>query len=87
MASSPPFVDQETERIDRTQVLAEATSLAELIGLIVAIALIPFAFVVLLGGHSGFSMILMFVTQFILAVGSGIVLIYCIARAIQITSE
>ena len=87
MASFPPFVDQETGRIDRTQVLTEAIPLAELIGLVVAIALIPFAFVVLLGGHSGFSVILTLVTQFILAVGSGIVLIYCITRAIQITSE
>lgn len=87
MVSSPPFVEQETGRIDRTRVLAEVIPLVELVGLVVAVALVPFAFVILLGGHSALSGVLVVVTQFILAVGSAIVLMYVIARAVQLASE
>lgn len=87
MTVPPPFVDQETGRIDRNQILVEAIPLAELVGVIAAVALVPFAFVVLLGDRSGLGAIFMLATQFILTVGAGIVLIYSIARAIQLTNE
>lgn len=87
MVSSPPFVNEENRRIDRTRVLAEAIPLVELVGLIVAVALVPFAFVILLRGFSALSGLFMLATQFILAVGSGLVLMYVIARAVQLASE
>lgn len=84
MAPSTPFVNRGTGTIDATQILAEAIPLAKLIGLFVAIALIPFAMVFLLGGHSLPGVIFALAGQFILAVGSGIVLMYVISRAIQL---
>ena len=83
---SPPFVESETGRIDRNRVLVEAIPLAELVGLVGAIALVPFALVILLG-PSGFGALFMLLTQFILAVGSGVVLIYVISRAVQLVNE
>lgn len=85
--TSPPFVESETGRIDRTRVLVEAIPLAELVGLVVAVALVPFAFVVLLGSYSALGGLFMLATQFVLAVGSGVVLIYAIARGIQLADE
>lgn len=52
MPPAPPFVDRGTGTIDATQILAEAIPLAKLIGLFVAIALVPFAMAFLLGGRS-----------------------------------
>lgn len=86
MPSSSPFVDQETGRIDRSRVLAEAIPLTELVGLVGVAALVPFAFVILLG-PTGFSTVLTLLSQFILAVGSGVILIYVISRAIRLAGE
>jgi hypothetical protein len=65
----------------------EAIPLAKLIGVFVAIALVPFAMVFLLGGRSTAGMLFALAGQFVLAVGSGIVLMYVISRAIQLSGE
>lgn len=86
MAPSSPFVDQETGRIDRGRILAEAIPLAELVVLVGILTLIPIA----LGGFLfpfGSSAVFTVLTQFILAVGGGVVLMYVISRAIQLASE
>lgn len=84
MSPPSPFVDPTTGTLDRSEILQEAMPLAGLIGLFVGLALIPFLFVLLLGGNSFLGVILMVVVQFILAIGAGIVLMYIITRAIQL---
>ena len=83
MSQIPPLVDAESGRIDRTQVLAEAIPLAELVGLVALIALVPYSIAVLLGESILFALL----GQFVLAVGSGVVLIYVVSRAMQLASE
>ncbi|WP_435157608.1 hypothetical protein [Haladaptatus sp. DFWS20] len=65
----------------------EVVPLAKLIGVFVAMALVPFTVVFLLSGHSVIGVLFTLVGQFILAVGSGIVLMYIIARALQLSGE
>jgi hypothetical protein len=84
MSPSVPFIDPETGALDTAQIRNEAYPLAGLILLFVGLALIPFLFVLLLFGNSLLGFLFTLVTQFVLAVGTGIVLIYIIARAIQL---
>lgn len=87
MPPSPPFVDRETGTVDIDQILTEVVPLAKLIGLFVALALVPLVLVVLLAGNSLAGMILAVVAQFILTVGAGIVLLYVISRGIHLAEE
>ncbi|WP_310898814.1 hypothetical protein [Haloarcula onubensis] len=82
---SPPFVDRGTGELDRDQLLAEAIPLGKLVGLFAALAVVPFALAFLLGGSNGvLGALFVVVGQFVLAVGTGIVLIYVVARGIQL---
>lgn len=83
----PPFVDREAGTVDIDRILAEAVPIAELVGLFVAIALVPFVLVVLLAGSSPVGMVLAVVMQFVLAVGAGIVLLYTISGGIQLADK
>ncbi|SIR85129.1 hypothetical protein SAMN05421858_4172 [Haladaptatus litoreus] len=87
MPPSAPFFDRGTGTIDTTQLLVEAAPLAKLIGLFAAIALVPFAIAFLLGGYSIVGVLFTLVGQFILAVGSGIVLLYVVSRGMQLSRE
>jgi hypothetical protein len=61
-----------------------------LIGLIVLFGLlsvIPFLFSLLVGGGGGLGFLFVLLAQFVLAVGTGIVLMYVIARGIQLAGE
>mgnify|MGYP006866534844 CR=1 FL=1 len=84
MSPSPPFIQQPSGTIDIAQLLREAIPLAKLIGLVSLIALGPFALAVALGV---FRRLFTLLTQFVLAVGGGIVLMYVITRAIQLAGE
>jgi len=84
MTPSFPFIDRETGALDTAQIRNEAYPLAGLILLFVGLALIPFLFVLLFFGNSFLGFVFTLLTQFILAVGTGIVLIYIIARGIQL---
>jgi len=84
MSPSVPFIDRETGALDTDQILSEAYPLVGLIALFAGLALIPFLLVVLFAGNSLFGALFTIVAQFILAVGTGIVLMYGIARAIQL---
>lgn len=86
MSASPPFVDPSTSELDTDQILYEAIPLAKLIGVFVAFSLVPFALVFFIG-PSGFGALLAVLGQFILAVGAGIVLMYVIARGMQLSDE
>lgn len=85
MTSSPPFVDPNTAVLDTDQIMVEAILLAKLIGLFVGLALVPLAVAFTVRGVPG--AVFTLVAQFILAVGSGIVLIYAVSRGIQLSSD
>lgn len=75
-----PFVDQDEWTIDFRELYREAIPLATLIGLVVLAALVPFAFVLL-----GLTpVVFLLLTQFVLAVGTGVVLLYVVARGNQL---
>jgi len=84
MSSSPPFIEQPSGTVDTEQLLREAIPLAKLIGLVAVIALGPFALAVALGI---FERLFTLLTQFVLAVGGSIVLMYVITRSIQLAGD
>ena len=86
MPASTPFISSDGT-LDTTQILQEAIPLAKLIGLIIGVALVPLIPVLVLGGRSETGLIFMIVAHFILAVGTGIALMYVIARATALTDE
>lgn len=81
----PPFVDPETGSIDTDQVLAEAIPLGSLVGLVAAVALVPFVLAFAADDLVGMAFAL--IGQFVLAVGAGVVLIYVVSRGIQLAGE
>jgi hypothetical protein len=82
--SSPPFIDQESGELDLGQIRSEVFPLAALIILFGGLALLVFLIVLLFAGNSVLGGFFTVVSQFILAVGAGIVLMYVIARGIQL---
>jgi hypothetical protein len=87
MSPSPPFVDPGTGTLDYDRILVEAAPIAKLIGLFVAVALVPFAVGVVLLSRSGIGLLFAVVGQFVLAVGAAVVLLYVIQRALQLSEE
>ena len=87
MPSQTPFFDSETGTLDTAKILAEAIPLAKLVGLFVAVSLVPFALAVAsLGTGSLVGSAFVLVGQFVLAVGAGIVLLYVLVRSRQLTA-
>ncbi|RAW46976.1 hypothetical protein DQW50_00895 [Halorubrum sp. 48-1-W] len=84
---SPPFIDQASGELDLGQIRAEVFPLVALIVLFGGLALLVFLIMLLIGGNSLLAGLLTVVSQFILAVGTGIVLMYVIARGIQLADE
>ena len=72
--------------MDTRRIIAEAIPLAKLVGLVAAVALIPLL-PLLLGIRSGVGLVFTLVGQFVLAVGSGIVLMYVVARGVQLADR
>lgn len=87
MASTGPFIDPESGGLAIDQILQEAYPLLGLILLFAGLALIPFVLTLLLFGNSVLGLVFSFLTQLTLAVGAAIVLMYVIARAIQLTDD
>lgn len=81
MSKSPPFIDQPSSSLNTDQIIQEAIPLFKLIGLVALVALFPLG-VAILGEY--FLRLFMLIAQFVLAVGSAIVLLYVIARGIQL---
>jgi hypothetical protein len=81
---STPFIDTENGGIDVDQIAREAVPIAYIIGLFVSVALIPFLVVLLFGGRSLLGALLVFVSQFVLAVGAAVTLLYVVARGIEL---
>jgi len=84
---STPFVDRGTGKIDTNQLLREALPLGKLIGVFVGISLVPFAVGFLLGSQSPFGLVFTVIGQFVLAVGSGIVLMYSVSRGLELSDR
>jgi hypothetical protein len=82
--SSPPFIDQGSGELNLGQIRTEVFPLAALIIVFGGIALLVFLIALLFAGNSLLGGFLTVVSQFILAVGTGIVLMYVIARGIQL---
>jgi len=87
MPSSTPFVDPETGFLDKEQIRREAEPLAKLVGLFVALALAPLLVVFALGGGGALAFLFTVLAQFVLAIGTGITLMYVIARAIALSDD
>lgn len=87
MSTSGPFVDRETNELQIDQIITEAVPLLGLIVLFGVLGGIP----VLIGAEAslgsvarvGFTLL----GQLILAVGGGIVLMYSVARGIQLADD
>jgi len=82
--SSPPFIDPETGALDGGQIRNEVFPLAALVVLFGALALLVFLVPLLLTGESVIGLI---ASQFVIAVGVGMVLLYVVARGIQLAEE
>lgn len=82
--SSPPFIDQESGELDISQIRAEVFRLAGLIVLFGGVALLVFLITLLVAGNAMLAGLLTVVLQFVLAVGTSIVLMYVIGRGIQL---
>lgn len=87
MPSKQPFIDPTTGELDTTQILSEAIPIAKLVGLFVAVSLVPFGLVFLALGNSLVGVILAAIGQFVLAVGAAVVVTYAVARGIQLSGE
>ena len=80
---SPPFVDRGTGELDTRQLIAETIPLAKLVGVVGVAALVPLT-PLLLGIRSGAGLVFTLAAWFVLAVGSGLVLMYVVARGTQL---
>ncbi len=87
MSHMPPFLVDGSPTLDTTQIRTEAYPLAGLIALFGGLALVPIGLAFMIGGGSPFGFLFTLLAQFILAVGTGIVLMYIIARAIQLARD
>lgn len=84
MTSTPPFIDHATGTLNTDQIIKESIPLSKLIAAVGVVALLPFAIATTFGL---FERVFILLTQFVLAVGSGIVLLYVITRWIQLAEE
>jgi hypothetical protein len=91
MPSERPFFTAPEEELDTTQILSEALPLAKLVAAVGVVAFIPILLQTtlfeILGLVSLFELPFTLLTQLILAVGTGIVLLYVIVRANQLADE
>lgn len=87
MSQSPPFVNHENGELELRQIWDEAIPIVGLIILFGALALLPYVLVVTTFEASFVSVLLTLFAQLVLAVGAAIVLMYVIARAIQLAED
>lgn len=85
MSLQPLFVD-DTGGLDLEQVVSEAVPIAYLIGTFATAALVPFLLGLLLG-PGGIAIVFSILAQFVLAVGSAVVLLYVVSRALQLHEQ
>ena len=91
MPPSRPFFDPATGELDTAQILHEAVPLGKLVAAVAVAALVPLLFrlvlVEMLALLPGLGVLLTLASQFVLAVGTGVVLLYVVVRANQLSNE
>lgn len=95
MPTDRPLFRPRSTALDTDQLLAEAVPLAKLVLLIGLVALVPVLLQVVFLETLGlvpvslelFQFVFALMTQFVLAVGAGLVLLYVFVRALQFESE
>jgi hypothetical protein len=91
MSPSKPFFASPSGELDTEQLVEEALPLARLIGAIGVVALIPvflqFVLLEVLGILPQLGVLLSLAVQFVLAVGTGVVLMYVIIRSNQLMDK
>lgn len=80
------FVNEDAGGLDVDEIISEAVPIATLIGAFVAVALVPFALAFLLGPGS-IGLVFWIIGWFMLAVGTAVVLLYVITRALQLHEQ
>lgn len=85
MPPSSAFVDRETGQLDTDRVVTEAILIAKLIALFGVLAYVPLVIVRIVPVLFA-SRVAHLASQFILAVGTGVVLLYVISRSIQLAN-
>lgn len=85
--SSQPLIDQESGELDLGQIRDEAFPLAGLVVLFGALALLVCLVMIPVAGNPLFAGLLTVVSQFILAIGTGLVLMYVVAHGLQLAEE
>jgi len=83
MSSPIPFIDPETRGLRTDQIKNESYRVAGLVALFGGVALVPFVFAVAFD-DAGLGLLFLLVTQFVLAVGTAVVLMYVVARGVQL---
>ena len=83
MSDDPPFINPERGTLNTAQIRTEAYPLAGLVMLFGALALIPFV-LSLFVRVSALSTLFTIIALFVLAIGTGLVLIYVVARGTQL---
>ena len=83
MSDDPPFISPKRGTLDTAQIRRETYPLADLVMLFGALALVPFVLSLFVGG-SPLSTLFTIIAQLVLAIGTGLVLIYVVARGIQL---
>jgi hypothetical protein len=91
MSPSRPFFDSPSGAFDTGQILSEAIPLAKLVAGVAVVALIPqlvhWLFIELVSLTPTLAFVFTLATQFALAVGTGLVLMYVVVRAQQLAGE
>jgi hypothetical protein len=83
MRDTAPFIDPVSGELDLRQILRESLPVLALVVLFGGLALLVFLVALLIGGLVGVLSTLL--SQLILAVGTGVVLIYVVARGLQLS--
>jgi hypothetical protein len=84
---SPPFIDEESGELNLGQIRQEVFRLSGFIVLFGGLALLVYLITLLFVGNSLLGGVFIILTQFILAVGTCIVLMYVIGRGIQLADR
>ena len=83
MRDTAPFIDPVSGELDLRQILRESLPVLALVVLFGGLALLVFLVALLIGGLVGVLSTLL--SQLLLAVGTGVVLIYVVARGLQLS--
>jgi hypothetical protein len=87
MPAERPFIVSGSATLDTDRIIRESIPVAKLIAAFGAVALVPFAIGVLLGGPHGIGLLFVLLAQFTLAVGSAVVLMFVVARGVTLAGS